>query len=47
MRNDVESNFEKVTLLAARWSLDPAGVKLNSVRQSIGIAGETATGDNF
>jgi len=44
---DVETNFEKVPLLAARWSLDPAGVKLNSIRQSIGIAGETAAGENF
>jgi hypothetical protein len=39
---DAEMNFEKVPLLAARWSLDPAEVKLNSVRQSIGIAGESA-----
>jgi hypothetical protein len=45
--SDVETNFEKVPLLAARWSLDPAGVKLNSMRQSIGIAGETAAGENF
>lgn len=44
---DAESNFEKVPLLAARWSLDPAGVKLNSIRQAIGIAGEKAAGDNF
>jgi hypothetical protein len=44
---DVESNFEKVPVLAARWSLDPAGVKLNTIRQSIGIAGETAAEDNF
>jgi hypothetical protein len=34
-------------VLAARWSLDPAGVKLNTIRQSIGIAGETAAEDNF
>jgi hypothetical protein len=39
---DAEMNFEKVPQLAARWSLDPAEVKLNSVRQSIGIAGESA-----
>jgi hypothetical protein len=39
---DGEVNFEKVPLLAARWSLDPAEVKLNSIRQSIGIAGESA-----
>jgi hypothetical protein len=45
--SDVEANFEKVPLLAARWSLDPAGVKLNSIRQSIGIVGETAPGENI
>jgi hypothetical protein len=39
---DAEKNFEKVPQLAARWSLDPAAVKLNSVQQSIGIAGESA-----
>jgi hypothetical protein len=39
---DAESNFEKVSLLAARWSLDPAEVKLHSVRQATGIAGESA-----
>jgi hypothetical protein len=39
---DAENNFEKVAALAARWSLDPAEVKLNSFRQSIGIAGESA-----
>jgi hypothetical protein len=39
---DGETNFEKVPLLAARWSLDPAQVKLNSFRQSIGLAGESA-----
>jgi hypothetical protein len=39
---DAETNFEKMPLLAARWSLDPAEVKLNSIRQSIGIAGESA-----
>jgi hypothetical protein len=38
---DAEKNFEKVPHLAARWSLDPAAVKLNSVQQSIGIAGES------
>ncbi len=46
-RHDAAGNFEKVPRLAARWSLDPAGVKLNSIRQSIGIAGETTAGDNF
>ena len=45
--SDAEANFEKVPLLAARWSLDPAGVKLTSIRQSIGIAGEAALGENF
>ena len=39
---DVETNFEKVPQLAARWSLDPAEVKLDSTRQSIGLAGESA-----
>jgi hypothetical protein len=39
---DAETNFEKVPLLAARWSLDPAEVKLNSVRQATGLAGESA-----
>jgi hypothetical protein len=39
---DAETNFEKVPQLAARWSLDPAEVKLNSARQATGIAGESA-----
>jgi hypothetical protein len=39
---DSETNFDKVPQLAARWSLDPAAVKLNSHQQFIGIAGETA-----
>ncbi|HEY4417645.1 MAG TPA: hypothetical protein VGO57_18280 [Verrucomicrobiae bacterium] len=39
---DAESNFDRLPQLAARWSLDPAEVKLNSLRQSIGIAGESA-----
>jgi len=39
---DAETNFEKVPQLAARWSLDPAEVKLNSTRQATGIAGESA-----
>ena len=39
---DADTNFEKVPQLAARWSLDPAEVKLNSIRQSIGFAGESA-----
>lgn len=39
---DAEVNFEKVPQLAARWSMDPAEVKLDSPRQSIGLAGESA-----
>ena len=39
---DAEMNFEKVPQLAARWSMDPAEVKLDSTRQSIGLAGESA-----
>jgi hypothetical protein len=39
---DAEMNFARVPQLAARWSLDPAEVKLNSIQQSIGIAGESA-----
>jgi hypothetical protein len=39
---DAEANFEKVPQLAARWSLDPAEVKLNSLRPAMGIAGESA-----
>jgi len=39
---DAEINFDKVPQLAARWSLDPADVKLDSSRQSIGLAGESA-----
>ena len=39
---DAENNFEKVPELAARWSLDPAEVKLNSLRPAMGIAGESA-----
>ncbi len=39
---EAESNFAKVPQLAARWSLDPAEVKLNSPRQAIGIAGGSA-----
>ena len=41
---DAENNFEKIPTLAARWSLDPAEVKLNSIRQATGIAGESAFG---
>jgi hypothetical protein len=39
---DAETNFEKMPQLAARWSLDPAEVRLDSPRQSIGLAGESA-----
>ena len=39
---DTEMNFEKVPQLAARWSIDPAEVRLDSTRQSIGLAGESA-----
>jgi hypothetical protein len=39
---DAETNFEKVPQLAARWSLDPAQVELNSYHQATGIAGESA-----
>ncbi len=39
---DAETNFEKVPQLAARWSLDPAEVRLTSARQATGIAGESA-----
>ncbi len=38
----VKQNLQTLPQLAARWSLDPAEVKLKSVRESIGIAGETA-----
>jgi len=39
---DAEANYEKVPQLAARWSLDPAAVKLNFLRQANGIAGKSA-----
>ena len=39
---EAAANCHKVAQLAARWSLDPAEVKLASVRQSIGLAGESA-----
>ena len=39
---EVRKNLQKLPQLAARWSLDPAQVKLKSVRESIGIAGESA-----
>ena len=40
--HDAETNFEKVPQLAARWSLDPAQVKLNSFHPATGIAGKPA-----
>ena len=39
---DTAENFEKVPLLAARWSLDPAEVRAQFLQQAIGIAGESA-----
>ena len=39
---DARRNVQKLPQLAARWSLDPAEVKLKSARESIGIAGESA-----
>ncbi len=39
---DAETNFKKVPGLAARWSLDPAGVKLTGLPSTTGIAGRTA-----
>jgi len=39
---DAETNFDRVPQLASRWSLDPAEVKINSAKQLIGIAGESA-----
>jgi hypothetical protein len=38
---EAETNFERVPQLAARWSLDPAEIKMDSSRQSIGLAGES------
>ncbi len=38
----IKKNLQKLPALAARWSLDPAQVKLKSLRESIGIAGESA-----
>ncbi len=39
---EVRKNLQRLPQLAARWSLDPAEVKLKSPRESIGIAGESA-----
>jgi hypothetical protein len=41
---DVEHNFQKVPQLAARWSFDPAAVRLNPHQPAIGVAGESAFG---
>jgi len=38
---DAEANFEKIPLLAARWSLDPAEIVRHVTRQT-GIAGWSA-----
>ena len=38
----IRKNIQKLPQLAARWSLDPADVKLKSARESIGIAGDCA-----
>ena len=38
----VRKNLAKLPQLAARWSLDPAEVRLKSARESIGLAGESA-----
>ena len=38
----VRKNLAKLPQLAARWSLDPAEVKLKSPRESIGLAGDCA-----
>jgi hypothetical protein len=40
--NEIQKNVEGLPLLAARWSLDPAEVKLHTLRQANGIAGESA-----
>ena len=41
---DAEKNFERVSRLAARWSLDPAQVRLNSIHPATGGAGWAAPG---
>ncbi len=41
-QREVDTNFEKVPQLAARWSLDPAEVKLHTLAATKGIAGESA-----
>ena len=35
-------NVEKIPLLAARWSLDPAAVKWHTLRPANGMAGKSA-----
>lgn len=40
--HEIQKNLEGIPLLAARWSFDPAEVKLHSIRQATGIAGESA-----
>ncbi len=44
---DIEANVVKISKLASRWSLDPAGVRMTSIRESIGLAGESAMGESF
>jgi hypothetical protein len=39
---DAEENFQQLPLLAARWSLDPAAIKLKFDQKATGIAGESA-----
>jgi hypothetical protein len=41
---DTENNFEKVPQLAARWSLDPAAVRVKPSQPALGVAGESAFG---
>jgi hypothetical protein len=38
--NDVALNVEKVPLLAARWSLDPAAINAQFLEQECGVAGD-------
>ena len=38
----VAANVEKVPLLAARWSLDPAGIDERFLEHERGIAGESS-----
>ncbi len=40
--SEIQKNFDRLPLLAQRWSFDPAEVKWHSLRQATGIAGESA-----